>query len=1008
MSSIQSEIEQIGRQIFELIDQKQGAPNLFKKHDFYERLMQWSMQDAAFKTQMFRFVDVLPALTSSKDVVQHMAEYLKDAKAPVSGLLRGALMLGSLLPAIPATVIQKNVLAMADLFITGTEGKTAFPNLKQMWKEQTRFTVDILGEAVVSDREANEYAARYRDLIDFLAKGTCSWKVKGKLAATEPPLVNVSVKISALCARIQATDPAASIAAIMRRLKPITYQAKQLGVFVNLDMEHYSLKNLTLDLFKNLCEDCELADYPHLGLVVQAYLRDSYADTEKLLEWARETERHLTLRLVKGAYWDYEKVVAAQRTWCVPVYLTKPETDANYERISRLLLDHQKFVYPTFASHNVRSIAHAIGYANSLGMEPGNYEFQMLYGMATPIRHTLVRLGHRVREYCPIGQLVPGMAYLVRRLLENTSNEGFLHAKFSASTSITELLNDPATRIPQDATAQTNDSSVHQNRAGNSPPLVYQRPQFINEPPADFTLPSVRQKLGAAIEIVRNKLGQAYPLVIDGKEIMSNQQITSINPAQPNQIVGHVARGTVQDAVAAVAAAKRAFPKWSRTPVQERARLFERVADKMRASRYELAAWQVFEVGKTWVEADADVIEAIDFCLFYAEEMHRLGRSRLTQDIPGEVSIETYLPRGVGAIVAPWNFPLAILCGMAAAALVTGNTVILKPAEQSSVIGALFMKILREAGLPDGVANLVSGTGEDVGQMLVVHPDVDFIVFTGSREVGTQIWQMAGVVHRDQINLKKVICEMGGKNTLIIDADADLDEAIPGIIHSAFGFQGQKCSALSRLITVRDVHKRLISRLVEAAVALNVGLPEQPNTDIGPVIDHAAFEKINSYINLGKAEHQLVFQSSIPSGLNGYFVPPSIFTEVDPSARLAQEEIFGPVLAVIHAKNFDEAIYLANNTPFALTGGIYSRSPQNIARIREEFAVGNLYINRPITGAIVGRHPFGGFKMSGSGTKAGGRDYLLHFMFPKCVTENSLRRGFAPETEEVALSTLNN
>jgi RHH-type proline utilization regulon transcriptional repressor/proline dehydrogenase/delta 1-pyrroline-5-carboxylate dehydrogenase len=355
----------------------------------------------------------------------------------------------------------------------------------------------------------------------------------------------------------------------------------------------------------------------------------------------------------------------------------------------------------------------------------------------------------------------------------------------------------------------------------------------------------------------------------------------------------------------------------------------------------------------------------------------------------------------VGVIIAPWNFPLAILCGMTVAALVSGNTVIIKPAEQSSVIGALFMEMLREAGLPDGVANFLSGTGEEVGSLLVVHPDVDFIAFTGSREVGTQIWQTAGVTHPGQGNLKKVICEMGGKNALIVDTDADLDEAVLGIIHSAFGFQGQKCSALSRLITVRDVHERLLPRLVEAAAALKIGLPDHPNTDVGPVIDQAAKEKIDTYITLGKREHSVAFQAEIPKGLEGYFTPPTIFTDVQPHARLAQEEIFGPVLSVLKACDLDEAIQIANDTPFALTGGLYSRSPQNIARVRGELMAGNLYINRPITGAIVGRHPFGGFKMSGGGTKAGGRDYLLHFTFPRVVTENTLRRGFAPETELV-------
>ena len=947
------------------------------------------MKDEAFKTQMFRFVDVLPTLTSSSDVVKHLAEYLKDSKTSVSGILRGALTVGRIAPAIPAAVIKSNVMAMANIFITGTNGKSAFPNLQQIWKEGARFTVDILGEAVVSDREADEYAGRYRALLDFLAEPTRHWKAKEPLAATEPPLVNVSVKISALCARVQAADPGQSIDTILRRLRPIISRARELGAFINLDMEHYGLKQLTLDLFRKLEE--EFSGYSQLGLVIQAYLRDSLPDAEGLLEWSRTTGRRFTVRLVKGAYWDFEKVIAAQRTWKVPVYLAKPETDANYEKVTRLLLENHETVYSAFASHNVRSIAHAMVYAEKLGLQPGDYEFQMLYGMATPIRRALVELGHRVREYCPIGELVPGMAYLVRRLLENTSNEGFLRAKFSANTSITRLLEDPAVIAAQE-------SPEHDEP-------VFAQPRFVNEPPLDFAVESARKMMSDAISKVRQQLGKHYPLVIGGKPVQTVRSLDSMNPAAPTQVVGTVAAGAKEDVVAAVQAAQTAFPRWSRLSAEERARFLDRVAERLEQRRAELAAWQVFEVGKTWIEADADVIEAIDFCRFYAEEARRLGRGRLTQDVAGEVSLESYLPRGISVIIAPWNFPLAILCGMSVAALVTGNAVVIKPAEQSSVVGALFMEVLQEAGLPDGVANLLTGTGEDVGSYLVTHPGIDLIAFTGSREVGTTIWQLAGVTHSGQRNLKKVVCEMGGKNAMIVDTDADLDEAVLGIIHSAFAFQGQKCSALSRLIPVGKVSERLLPRLAEAAAALKIGLPEEPSTDVGPVIDEAAQRKIEAYLALGRKEHRTAFEARIPAKLSGYFVPPTIFTDVPVNARLAQEEIFGPVLAVTPARDLDEALEIANSTQYALTGGLYSRSPQNIEKVRRFFNVGNLYINRSITGAIVGRHPFGGFLMSGGGTKAGGRDYLLQFTFPRVVTENTLRRGFAPDTEIVAAET---
>jgi RHH-type proline utilization regulon transcriptional repressor/proline dehydrogenase/delta 1-pyrroline-5-carboxylate dehydrogenase len=983
---LQQEIEHTGREIFALIDQSRREAAVLRRNDFYGRLMDWCMRDESFKTQMFRFVDVLPTLTSADDVVRHLSEYLRDSKATVSGLLRGALSVGSVLPAVPATVIRKNVAAMANIFITGKDGPSALKNLRQIWKEGARFTVDILGETVVSEREAEQYAERYHQLLEFLGSATGDWQVEDPLAATEPPLVNVSVKISALCARIQATDPAHSIDMILARLRPIVAEAKRLGAFINLDMEHYGLKQLTIDLFKKLRADPEFIDYPHLGLVIQCYLRDSFKDTEDLLSWNSNLRRPFTIRLVKGAYWDYEKVIAAQRTWEVPVFVSKAETDANYEKVSRLLLENRELVYPAFASHNVRSIAHAIVYAGKVGLKPGDYEFQMLYGMAKPIRRALVKLGHRVREYCPVGELVPGMAYLVRRLLENTSNEGFLRAKFSANASISALLEDPSVLVGENGgNGQTQPSMAE--------------PEFINEPPADFAIHDVRQKMDLALQQVQKQFGKHYALVINGKSVAADNEFSSVNPARPNEIVGSIAAGNSVNVMEAVAAARVAFSRWSQTSFDERARVIRRVADRIRQRRYELAAWEVFEVGKTWAEADADVVEAIDFCEFYAEEARRLGRGRLTQDIPGEVSIETYIPRGVGAIIAPWNFPLAILCGMTVAALVTGNTVVIKPAEQSSVVGALFMQALEEAGMPPGVANLVSGTGEAVGSYLVVHPEVDFIAFTGSREVGTAIWQLGGITHPGQRNLKKVICEMGGKNALIVDTDADLDEAVLGIIHSAFGFQGQKCSALSRLILVGEVGQRLLPRLTEAAAALKIGYPEDPSTDIGPVIDADAKAKIDRYRTIGKQKHKIAFEAAIPGHLNGYFVTPTIFVDVPIDSPIAQEEIFGPILSVHQADDLNKAIELANATPFALTGGLYSRSPDNIARVRRNFQVGNLYINRSITGAIVGRHPFGGFYMSGGGTKAGGRDYLLNFTFPRVVTENTLRRGFAPDTE---------
>jgi RHH-type proline utilization regulon transcriptional repressor/proline dehydrogenase/delta 1-pyrroline-5-carboxylate dehydrogenase len=365
-------------------------------------------------------------------------------------------------------------------------------------------------------------------------------------------------------------------------------------------------------------------------------------------------------------------------------------------------------------------------------------------------------------------------------------------------------------------------------------------------------------------------------------------------------------------------------------------------------------------------------------------------------DVPGESNFQHYLPRGIAAVIAPWNFPLAILCGMATAALVTGNCVIIKPSEQSSIVAAQFVRLLLDCGFPSGVANYLPGSGEETGAFLAAHPKIALVAFTGSREVGLKIWQTAGVTLPGQRELKKVICEMGGKNALIIDSDADLDEAIPAIIQSAFGYSGQKCSALSRLIVLESVHDRVVERLIEACRGLTVGPPEVPGTVAGPLIDEEAVQKVRNYIELGQREAKLAFQNKIPNG-NGCFVPVTIFIEVPPDSRIAQEEIFGPVLSVLKARDLSQAIEWANHTAYALTAGIFSRSPKNIDRAKRELEAGNIYINRGITGALVGRQPFGGYRMSGGGTKAGGPDYLFQFMFPRVITENTLRRGFAPE-----------
>ncbi|HEY3913846.1 MAG TPA: L-glutamate gamma-semialdehyde dehydrogenase [Verrucomicrobiae bacterium] len=519
---------------------------------------------------------------------------------------------------------------------------------------------------------------------------------------------------------------------------------------------------------------------------------------------------------------------------------------------------------------------------------------------------------------------------------------------------------------------------------------------FPNEPLTDFKIADNRRRMKEALEAARAGFGRKYPLILGGKEVWTEQEILSINPARPSEVIGHVAKAGKVQADAAVEAARTALPKWRRTTVDERACVLEAAAGLLRRERFDLAALEAFEMGKPLIEGDADVAEAIDFCGFYAEEMRRIATHRYS--MPGEMNVHHYIPHGIAAVIAPWNFPLAILCGMTTAAMVAGNTVIMKPAEQSSVTAWRLMDILQRAGMPPGVVNYLPGSGEDVGAHIVGHPEVSLIAFTGSRKVGLEIYETAGRVQPGQKQLKRAICEMGGKNAMIVDADADIDEAVPAIIYSAFGYQGQKCSALSRLIIVGSNYDRVLERLIEACRDLKVGPAEEPGTIVGPVIDKAAYDRILSYIELGKKDGRLAFQGEAPDR-EGYFIPPTIFTEVSPMARIAQEEIFGPVLCVFKARDLDEAFAWANGTEYALTGGFFSRSPANIERAKTELEAGNVYINRGITGALVARQPFGGFKMSGGGTKAGGRDYLLHFLLARVVTENTMRHGFAPKIQ---------
>jgi RHH-type proline utilization regulon transcriptional repressor/proline dehydrogenase/delta 1-pyrroline-5-carboxylate dehydrogenase len=935
---------------------------------FQQHLLDWATSDPDFRVKLLRFVDVLPTLRTPQSVADHVRQYFRGTRAP---FIEAASGLASARPFRPilSQIVRSGVFSMADRFIAGATPEEALPRLRELAKDGVGYTVDLLGEATLSDTEADAYRDRYVALIEALA-------------AAESEHINVSIKLSALCPHLEPAAPAWVSAASAPRLRDILRAAMNHGAFINFDMEQYRYRELVLTAFQDALLEPEFAAYPHFGIVVQAYLRDAEQQISDLASFAKRRGTPVAVRLVKGAYWDEEHIIAEQNGWPVPVYTDKQETDASYDRCTDLLLDTWTHLRPAFGSHNPYSVAQAAVKARARGIADRDIEFQMLYGMAEGLRRQVAEMGWPTRVYMPLGQVIPGMAYLVRRLLENTSNQAWFNSGASGRDGVTshESLLPGAVAETGGETARTASGTTH----------------FRNSPPAAFFLPESRGQMHEAIKRRRQSFGAKYPILI-GEEAIADRETARVTyPDEPETVLGFVAQATSSDAAAAVAAAVSALPAWRDMPAAARTEVLRHAADLLEAERFHLAALMVFESGKPWHEADGDVSEAADYLRYYGAQAEALGAPRQVSQIAGEHNEYFHSGRGVAAIIAPWNFPLAIICGMSAGALAGGNCAILKPAGQSPIIAHELVRILRAAGVPPGVVQYLPGPGSQVGQALVEHPDVDIIAFTGSSEVGLRMIETAAKTRPGQRSVKRVTAEMGGKNAIIIDDDADLDQAVAGVISSAFGYAGQKCSACSRLIILDSAYEEAIERLARAVESLVVGPPHLPETFVPPVIDAAAKTKIEGYITGAGDYARLLVRGSAPGG-DGHYVRPTVFTDVPADSPLAQEEVFGPVLAVFRARTFEDALAIAENSRFGLTGGIFSRNPRHIELARRQFQVGSLYINRPVTGAIPGRHPFGGMRMSGIGEKAGGPDYVRQFMEPRTISENTTRRGFAPD-----------
>ncbi len=956
-----------------------------------ERLLNQAMEDPRFRAQALRFIDCLPALEDDREITRHLYEYFGEGEVPLSGLVLFGVrhVRAGVASALVGRAVRKAAHGLARRFLGGATAEEALRGAEALRRQRIGHSLDLVGEAVVSEREAERYLERYLELLRVLPARVGAWEGDPLLDrghGRSLPRLNLSLKLSSLDSQITPIDPEGSAERIAARLRPILHAARRAGAFICIDMEQYAFKELTLVCFKRLLTEPELCDWPDVGIALQAYLRETEADLRNLIDWTTRRGAPVTVRLVRGAYWDYETVIAEQHGWAMPVWTRKWQTDACYERCLRLLLAHHPRIEAAVATHNVRSMAYAMAMADECGLERDGLEFQMLHGMAGALEHVLPQDGYRLRVYLPFGELLPGMAYLVRRLLENTSSQSFQRMNLAGQLVPAQLL-----ASPHGADAVEPSVTAHPG-----PAEAEGLPTFVHEPVHRFSDSAERAAFLASLREVRAGLGASYPLLIDGMAVDSGSYIASINPARPSEIIGRVAAAEPRHAEQAFRGALQSLPGWSGRSAEGRAQCLQRAAMELRRRRDEFAALEILEAGKTWAEADVNVTEAIDYLEFYAREALRLAVPRV-RHCPGEENVYTYAPRGVGLVVPPWNFPLAILTGMLSAAIVTGNTVILKPSSQTPVIAARFAALLQGVGVAPGVVQFLPGRGASLGEYLVTHPGLAFIAFTGSKEVGTRIIRLAAELVPGQIHVKHVVAEMGGKNAIIVDADADLDDAVVGVMQSAFGYQGQKCSACSRVIVVGRCYERFVERLIEATRGLRIGVPEDPGVALGPVIESQARERILGLVSEAvRGGARLALQCPVPDLGEGYFLGPAIFTDVVPDSPLAQEEIFGPVLAVLRAADFETAIAIANRSSYALTGGLYSRSPVHIEYAQRTLEVGNLYVNRKITGALVDRQPFGGYKLSGLGSKAGGPDYLLQFVVPRTLTENTLRRGFAP------------
>ena len=970
--------------------------SLFEKVSDYGLTL--TAQYDLIRVHLLKFLALLPSLDhdrNGKEVKRNLLESLRrlleDSRAIslqkkrgtrqlplyLSVLFTFVLQIATYLPAgLLARVVRVMVRMMARRFIAGESINTSHDTLSQLRATKREATLDQLGELVVSAREADEYFEKVLQLIHGLKQHI----PKGEKNKAGILNAHVSIKVSALSHDFRPEAFEATFAKVAPRLKRILQEAQREEVFINVDAEHYHYRDLVLEIFgKVLLETPELKNYGQTGIVVQAYLRDGAKHLMDVVELARKRNIRMPIRLVKGAYWDAETIEGEAHQFTPPQFLNKEESDLHFRQIAYLSLKHHDYIHLAIGSHNLQDHAFVESVRDLRFPQAPVIEHQCLHMTYEALSHGLAKMGWPTRNYMPIGNLLVGMAYLVRRIMENSSQVGVLsimrsHQKASGLISPVEV------HITKKRTGKLQyDSFITQLKS-----------DFAPARPLKLYIPKERELLEKEIKEFGEKISHKQD------EFRNSAETKIYCSSRPELIIGTVKENTNADAIRAVEDAEKGLMNswWSKQSLAlYRVSVLLKAADLMLLRRNKLASLMIYEAGKTMPEALADVDEAIDFINFYAR-----------QEIQLQLSGQKYTNRGVITVVAPWNFPLAIPCGMTIAPLVAGNAVILKPAEQTPLIGIELFHLLIESGVPKEILTLILGDGEIVGAPLVTHERTAGVVFTGSKNVGTWIYKHAGremIQHYfHQIPMqKKIITEMGGKNAIIVTNNCELDETISGILYAAFGHSGQKCSAASRVIVHREVKDALISRLVQAIKDLKVGEALDPATSVNPLITREDQERVRKAVEEAKDEAirtngKILIDRSFEK-LPGYCVGPALFELPPRQAKKkeswAQREIFGPVIHITEYESMIEAVELFNGTEYALTGGIYSQSQDDIDFLLKFLRAGNLYVNRPNTGARVGIEPFGGFKMSGTGPKAGGIDYVKEFHFLLSVPENEMQ-----------------